>query len=202
MVGVPRRRDRWGVVKVPAFLAHLGTDGKGRPVPYVNVWGDAERVDRWTVRHDRVIHGRAMFYADTPSEGPNFFKQSPQRQRECMVRGLCQVCGRFVPWPDRVLVVSSVSTGRVDVGGYGMVVVSEPWLDPGCADVALNVCPALIRRRSVADLTLASVRSQRECELVVSTGWVDGPFEYVTRTWPAAMWVKVHLLAASVELVS
>lgn len=187
-------------MKAPAHLAHLRTDRAGRPVPYINVIGEHDVEERFSIRHDRAVGHIGLFYADDFTGEPNFLRQSPQRQRECMVRGLCQVCARPVPWPGRQLVVSSVSVETIDGPRGPVAVVTEPWLCPPCAAFATQVCPTLIRRRHGDDLTVVPVTGLEHCELVLSKGWVEGRYEAATRKHPVAMWVKVHL-AASVATI-
>jgi hypothetical protein len=180
-------------VKPPAHLAHLATDRVGRPVPYINCIGPNDDVTRWRIRYDRVIGQIAAWYDDEPDGEPNFLRQNIQRQRECMYRALCQVCARHVPWPDRRLVVSTVSTQTINWTHGPAMVFTEPWLCPDCAAFATEVCPALIRRRTAADFRLIDAGPPSGIQLVVSSGWIEGPFEAATRAKPVAMWVKAML---------
>lgn len=184
-------------MKVPAFLSHLRTDRHGRPVPYINLWGP-ESVDRLAIRHDPHVGGLALFLDDDGQPEPDYFRQNMQRQRECMVRGLCQVCARPVPWSRRWLVVSSMSVDVIKLLGQSFTVLTEPWLDERCAAFAVDRCPGLIRRRSATDLQLVPVTSQRQCRLVSSTGWVDGPLEVESRRVQPIMWVKLLLTDVTV----
>lgn len=162
-------------------------------MPYINIWGVEERVERWGIRFDRNVRDVAAFYDDDLGGEPDFRHQNIQRQRECMTMGLCQVCARGVPWSDRSLVLSSVSVERVELYGRRVDVVTEPWLCPDCAEFATTVCPALIRRTSADDLTLVSVIGPDRCHLIVSTGYIDGPHEAATRKNNVAMWVKLTI---------
>lgn len=183
---------------IPAHLRHLAT-WRGLPVPFINRVGRTERPEDWTIRFDRTLKEVAAFLADEPDGPPDFTKQCIQRQREVTLAGLCQVCARPVDWPDRALVVSSLSVERVDVDGRHVAVVIEPWLCPDCADFAVNVCPALIRRNRDDDLHVIQVTSPQHCQLVLSRGWIDGPYEQATRANPVAMWVKILLLDVNVK---
>lgn len=178
---------------IDPWLAHLRRDRRGLPVPYVNLWGE-QTEDTMYVQHDPNVGRAAVYVREDPGALPNFLKQCWQRQRECMVRGLCQVCGRFVPWSRRNVVIAAVSVDFITVGGKKRAAVFEPWLDDRCAHIALNWCPALIRRTRDEGLTLVPVRSPREGQLVVSSGWIDGPFEEQTKANPVAMLVKLLLL--------
>ncbi len=175
------------------WLSHLRRDRRGLPVPFVNRWG-AEDTARLSVGFDRFVGQRAVFLDDSNEPEPDFQHANMGRQRQCMAAGLCQVCGRPVPWSRRNLVVSAASVEWVPLGGRQVPVVFEPWLDDRCAEIATKWCPALIRRRHGDDLTVLPVRSERGAQLVVSTGWVEGHLEAETRAAPVAMWVKVTLL--------
>jgi hypothetical protein len=183
--------------KIPEHLSHRPT-WRGLPVPYINRIGRVERPEDWTIRFDRKLGEVAAFLADEPDGDPDFTKQCIQRQRECVLSGLCQVCKRLVDWPDRALVVSSVSVEQVAVEGRQVPVVIEPWLCPDCVDFAVNICPALIRRHRDEDLHVVPVRSPHECQLVLSRGWIEGPYEAATKADPVAMWAKILLLDVSV----
>lgn len=174
---------------MPEWLAHLRTDERGLPVPYVNLWG-AEDVSRIDVRHDPHVGMDAVFLDDAAELVPDFTRQSMQRQRECMAGGLCQVCGLAVPAGPRTLVVADISVQRIELQGQPCVVVTEPWLCRRCALFARDRCPALIRRGREENLRLLTVP---RWHLTTSLGYVDGPFEAQTRENPAAMWVKVVL---------
>lgn len=178
---------------VTPWLDHLRRDRRGLPVPYVNRWGAAES-DRAYVAYDRWVGSRAAFLDDSGQETPDFTAQDMGRQRHCMAAGLCQVCGRPVPWSRRNLVITVSSVTWVPLGGRQVPVVSEPWLDDRCVEIATRWCPALIRRRHDETLTVLPVQSEREVQLVVSTGWVEGHLEAETRAAPVAIWVKVALL--------
>jgi len=182
------------------WLSHLRRDRRGLAVPYVNLWGE-QTADNTRVDYDRHV-GRDAMFVDDVGDVPNFLKQSPQRQRECMIQGLCQVCGRQVPWSRRNLVVASMSVDFVHVAGRERPVVFEPWLDDRCAQIALAWCPALIRRRHGEDLTLIRIRSPREVQPVASSGWIDGELEEQTKASPVAMFVKFALLTWNVQKMS
>lgn len=189
-------------MNIPEHLAHLPLDRVGRPVPYINAWGIRDDPERITIRYDRNIKQIGVHYADDPDGEPDFAQQNMQRQREIMIRGLCQVCARPVDWPDRSLVLSPVTVQAIDgPDGQRVAAVHEPWLCPICADFALNYCPALIRRQRDDQLSRLAVPSPDMCRLVVSSGWIDGPFEYATKTNPVAMWVKILLPESVLQIV-
>jgi hypothetical protein len=179
-------------------MAHLAT-WRGLPVPYVNLIGVGEREADWHIRFDRNLGEIAAYRADHLDEAPDFRHQCIQRQRECVLLGFCQVCKRVVDWPDRQLVVSSVSVETVEVAGRHVPVVTEPWLCPDCAEFATAVCPALIRRHVDEDLHMVPVPAPSDCQIVLSRGWIEGRYEASTRERPVAMWAKIQLLNVTVK---
>jgi hypothetical protein len=185
-------------VTVPEYLAHLPL-WRGLPVPYINRWGVEEREVDWGIRYDRNLRAVAAYMDDQPNGPPDFRHQCIQRQRECVLLGLCQVCKRPVGWPDRRLVVSSVSVETVEVGGRRVPVVTEPWLCPDCAAFATATCPALIRRDRDEDLHVVEVTAPADCRIVLSSGWIEGRYEAATKANPVAMWAKILLLSVAVD---
>lgn len=185
---------------LPTHLAGLRRDRVGRPVPYINQWGPAEQTFRVSLRHDPHVDDVAVFYDEDPAGDPDFTRQSMQRQREIMVRGLCQVCAREVPWPDRKIAISPVTMHVIQWRGLDVAVLHEPWLCPDCADYATRHCPALIRRRRDEQLTVLDVASPDNCHFLVSRGWVAGPLRRRTQKRPVAMWVKVLLPSSVLRL--
>ena len=185
-------------MNLPGHLAHLPL-WRGLPVPYINRWGLGEPEHAWTIRYDRHVGEIGAYLADTPDGAPDFTRQCIQRQRECVMAGLRQVCRRAVAWPQRRLVVSSVSVQTVDVQGRRVPVVTEPWLCPDCAGFATAVCPALIRRGRDEDLHVVEMTSPSDCRVVLSRGWIEGRYEAATRANQVAMWAKILLLNVHLE---
>jgi hypothetical protein len=185
---VSRARD-----KAQQWLGHRPTDRRGLPIPYINRWGP--ETDAGThIRFDPSV-GMPAYFHDDVGDTVDFTRQSFQRQRECMVLGRCQVCARQVPWSRRFVPVSSVTTAFVTLPGIRRPVglVSEPWLDERCAEIAARWCPELIRR-SHDDLLIHPVTRSADVQLLTSVGWLDGEREAVTRADPPAMWVKLALV--------
>lgn len=180
--------------EIPGWLSHLRVDRRGLPVPYVNRWGLDENDALLSIEHDPNVKMPAVFYDDSREVEPNFTAQNMQRQRECTIQGLCQICKRPVPYSRRTLIVSSISVETVHVDGRGeCAVVTEPWLCGRCALFAVDRCPALIRRKNDVDLTIFSIRRPSDFQITVSVGWVEGPLEAQSRETPPAMWAKIIL---------
>lgn len=186
--------------EIPDFLSHLRTDRRGLPVPYVNRWGKEELLDRLSIEHDRRVGMAAVFYRDDDLDEPDFTAQNMGRQRECIVDGLCQVCGRFVPWSRRFLVVAALSVKTIKLGAQRVPVVTEPWLDQRCAEFALSLCPALIRRTRDEKLTLVPVTSKRDVKLGAERGWIEGPLEAESKRIAPITWAELHLTGVRIEI--
>jgi hypothetical protein len=192
-------------VIVPPWLSHLPTDRRGLPVPWVNAWGPEDpsrvRIDRELLPWNwgLSIDSWGMFIDDDRDAGPDFTRQEPGRQRRAVLEGLCQVCARPVPWSRRWLVVAGLSVERIEVDGRSVPVVVEPWLCQRCAEFAVTVCPALIRRTREEDLTLVEVTSKRQVEVFMSRGWVEGALEAESRRLRPFMWAKIALTGVRIE---
>lgn len=183
---------------IDAWLGHRPKDRRGLPIPYVNRWGP-ETAETTRLRFDRNV-GMAGVFVDDVGDEVDFTRQNFQRQRECMVRGLCQVCGRFVPWSRRLVPVAPFSVDMVTVEGVAgqVAAVFEPWLDERCAAIAQRWCPALIRRRREEQLLMHPVRSRREVQMLMSVGSVDAFPQ--TLVEPVAMWAKLALLTLNITV--
>lgn len=175
---------RW----VPEHLQHLSVDRRGLPVPYINRWGP----ETAQVRYDRVVHQPGLFHVDDRAAAPDFTRQAPQRQRQCVIGGLCQVCARPLPWPDRRLVIATSTVHLLSSPGplQGATAVHEPWLCPPCTELATTRCPELIRRRRDEALTVLDDLSEDSTEVTVSTGTVDG---YPWAGHQVALWAGINL---------
>lgn len=192
------------------WLDHLPVDPGGLPVPWINRWG-AETAAAVRIGWDTHA-GRPALFHDDHGPAPDFTRQNIGRQREAMIRGLCQVCGRgSLPWTRRRLVLSTVSVRPAQVDGLAepLTAVGEPWLDPWCAAIATLLCPELIRRQHGEDLAVVDGLTQRNTRLVTSVGTLNvdqlpdldaaTPEHLATlreraRRGPSAMWVRLVLL--------
>jgi hypothetical protein len=186
------------VSRPPAFpwLDHLRRDRRGLPVPWVNAWG-AESAAAARVAPDQLVDGELAMFHDDYGDVPDFTRQSPQRQRRAMIEGLCQVCGKPVPWSRRNLVVADLAVDWVWAAESRREVatVTEPWLCDRCCEIAVHWCPALIRRRRGDVMRVVPVRAMREVRLMVSMGRVDG---HESAGDAVRMWAKVQLVGLDI----
>lgn len=129
----------------------------GVPVPYTVSWtGEAAaRIDACA-----YTHSRAICQAIAPGEGrPKFGTPHWQRQREAIVRDLCDTCGRSLR--NRTKVSLSHARPRMN-GAEGMAVLQvEPLLHRECAAVSMEHCPSL--KRDIRNGTLMVRQVRRHC---------------------------------------
>lgn len=186
---------------VPEFLTHLRTDQRGVPVPYVNRWGEIadDRVGVETDRH--VSKAAAVFLYDEGQQEPSFVHMSPQRQRECMARGLCQICARQVPWSRRFLVVTGHNVDNVLMNRVVTPSVNDPWVDERCAVWARDNCPELLRVPEGASIELVPITSKRQVQFSVYRGYADGPLEGVDQAIQPILWVQAGMLGRPAKAV-
>lgn len=159
---------------------------RGLPVPYINCVGDEADDRLWPEpRYDALVGQDAWFTASPAraTDRPDFTKQCLQREREIVVMGLCQVCGRKLSELYRLAIEWDLTNEQV-VTGKAYPMLGEPWMCGACIPYVLNACPAV--RRRVADGTAIVVRMTR-WSIVLSTGWneMHGP------DVSAVMWAKI-----------
>lgn len=177
------------------YIVEESQDGRwtfnhhGMPVPYVADW-HTETQDRIAIGYDPFIGMPAVYFADTPGgaiegdNGPVFGRMNPSRQRECMVRQLCQVCHLpNAPW----LVLNRSSLQRITVKGRSMLGLIEPWVCEVCLPVAMTLCPHLGTEQVVTPV----MPEPGLFGMAISQAAFDG----FPETWdtPVAMWVRLLL---------
>jgi hypothetical protein len=137
-----RERPGWRDVPMPRGIRRLKRGPNGMPVPWIAAWS-SERENRIT-RCPMV--GMAVFTKGRQGEGrPVFGEMHPARQRQAVIRGLCQTCGERLP--DRGPLLLAVVDAHVrDVTGQGgRVLVIEPFACRDCLSYSVKVCPGLVR---------------------------------------------------------
>lgn len=176
---------------VDKWLADLRRDDKGRPVPYINMWGVPEGGGIY-LKHDPLVNHMAVHYRDRGSV-PNFTLQSPQRQRACMIEGLCQVCERVLDWDDRCLILPNGAFNLVDLAGTPVPYTTEPWLCPYCFAIASTWCPELIRRRRGQEIRMITGLRPELCSTLLTFEWIPGKLEAITRANPPVSVIKLAI---------
>lgn len=182
--------------QLPEHMQHLRIDlDTGRPVPWIQAWKPTDDLNRNSIGYCEAARGMGGFFLDDPAAdlAADFTMVAPQRQRQSMVFGLCQVCARPLDWGIRALPVSKTSVEEIDLHAQKVIVVHEPWLCPDCAYFAGKWCPHLIGRRSELDLIFVPVAGPDDCQLVMSNGWIEGPYEAATKEDHVALYAKVYL---------
>jgi hypothetical protein len=158
------------------------------PVPYTVLWSSE---DPQFIGVDPVCPSMpATCNSSSPGEGrPMFGTPHMQRQREAVVRGLCDICGKTLKGRTKV----SLSHARVRTGADGLCVMQvEPLLHKECATVALKHCPSL--RRDIRNGTL-NVRMVTRYRTQIAQLTGDATEEFTGTRCPGALGhAKVELL--------
>ena len=117
--------------------------GRTVPVPYVAAWSSEYPVMQ--VRPEPLMGGRLALFRGGGRRGegePLFGKMDVGRQRRCILRGICQVCGEPIEGPRWVALLME----KANLPGVGdLDVVREPPACTLCMRTALRVCPGLRR---------------------------------------------------------
>lgn len=136
---------------IPRHLRRLLVEVRGFPVPYVAEWTD-EGPDA-NLRRDDVRFARldlrewgspyeSVVVLDPKGEqgkgAARLARLHPGRQRECLLRRLCQVCGLKADPKETLVFVGGL---RKD----GLVAFREPGMHRRCAAFALFACPGINR---------------------------------------------------------
>lgn len=139
--------------QMPKHIAQLPRDDRGWPVTWASAWSDEFTVE---VRPDPLltnimgVEAPAYFSGGKQYEGlPCISYPSPQRVRQSVIEGFCQVCGAGItegPW-----LVCDIRLGQ-DEFRYGkrlVPLVIDAWTCERCIDFSLQFCPNLSRRETV-----------------------------------------------------
>ena len=138
----------WKAVAIPSRMAkaNLPRDPThGFPVPYVAEWEHDEGTtvppvekrrpqDRFYFMGCNCVIGRGQ---------PDLGAQCPIRQRRCMTKRICQVCGTKINGKFMAF-LGGLSTERDDGAHYRF---TEPPLHLDCAEYSGLVCPGIRKRR-------------------------------------------------------
>lgn len=170
-VSLPRRSlHYWKGIPVPFIIcwnreveAVKNQTGPGAMIKMVGTSpGGLLRVsysDEWPYDRDRhgVLWQRypiAMYQGD-----PHFAKVHPSRQRRCMAKRLCQVCGNPASFNEDgwLWLVTHEDAARLRAGGEQRVRTANPPVCERCSELARTLCPnllkgnALVRANTVTD---------------------------------------------------
>lgn len=119
---------KWQDVRMPDQIARLPRDHRGFPVPYVSDWSHEGS--------GMIDTGRVMLNDCNCTIGkgvPDLGHQCPVRQRECMTRRKCEVCGQKIP-PNAMVAF---------MGGLDSNSFTEPCMHIECAHYSASVCPGI-----------------------------------------------------------
>jgi len=123
---------------IPEFLSHRPIHN-GLVVPFVAVWSDEKAVGASKLVKARGIN---WIWSEQQTGTPDFGGTNSHRQRDCMTRCLCQICGRdgahLYVIPDDSGTVST-HVGLWDEDG---AILNAPLHDE-CYEFSRTVCPHL-----------------------------------------------------------
>lgn len=135
--------------------------------PWTVSWTDE---DGYWVAPDPLFGGAPALHQSsvTPAQRsgkPRFQNPHFNRQREAMVKGLCDLCARPLKGHTRYSLSRSSLADHVAAAGLsgGQELYHEPMLHRVCAQTCLDLCPAL--RGQIADGTVR-IRRVTRCETV------------------------------------
>lgn len=158
------------------------------PVPFTVCWSDEAPM---RLANDEACENRlAVCNLDAPGKGkPIFGKPHMQRQREAVVWGLCDLCGRHLKGRSKV----SLSHASVRRGANGLCVMQvEPLLHKDCAAKCLEFCPSLKSDIKTSGLYVRLV-TQYQVQMALLTS--DATEEFTgTRHSGAVGHAKIELL--------
>jgi len=138
---------------------------EGRPVPWVTRWTGEKPRDPLQVAMDPMTRDVLVHYGDgrheerEPSgmlwmrEGiqrggtPEYSQVSVYRQRASMRRRLCQVCGKAIPGK---VIHWLLDPRQIVARESGATITFSPPTCESCIPLALELCPALKRRHTIA----------------------------------------------------
>nr|BEK71524.1 hypothetical protein KPHV_87510 [Kitasatospora purpeofusca] len=151
----------WLTVEMPPAIAALRRDSRGYPVPWATLWDNGHDTKiAWPASGGPGVVGCSCW----PGRGrPVLGQLCPVRQRACMTRRRCQLCGHAIATDEPAVFVSGRPNGRTQH-------VAEPPLHPRCAAYALRVCPHLITGHRAGQVHVAETGEYLLLEEHVSPG--------------------------------
>jgi hypothetical protein len=212
---------------IPRHLQRLPLDPRGFPVPHVSEWTDENpeaNERRGDIRFGLVdfrdlgcpyAEVLTLFPKGEQGKGaPRLAKLHPVRQRECLLKRICSVCGQKAS-PDETL--AFIGVPRPD----GRMILSEPGMHRRCTAFAVFACPGINRDPAIVvaesrsftiipESYLVELVDGEEQHTAAPLGeWVPRPYGYLrglmvlvpaaAPTQPLAAWrdANAHLLDSS-----
>jgi hypothetical protein len=159
----------------------------GVPVPYTVSWSNEARPHLAFCKHARA---RAISYDDARGVGkPRFADPHPNRMREVMAKGLCDLCAK--PLNARTKVSLSKARPQVHAASPMDVLQVEPLLHRECAAVCIEHCPSLQRDIRQGTLQIRQVLAWK-CQFAIYSA--EGVFELTGERTKAICYSKVQLV--------
>lgn len=112
-------------------------------VPYITIWSDEDA--EIGVRFCRYVERDAVWHPQRIGSGKPLWKNvHPVRLRECVMLGLCHVCGLKMRQKDRW-----VHTGGLQKNSAGQWHAEEPLLCGRCAEYTKSACPVVAKMQEL-----------------------------------------------------
>lgn len=138
----PTRRETKALRPIPENERHtILMGGVDIPVPYVAAW--SSEFPNVKVAPEPLLGGKPALFRASGRRGegkPVLGKMDLGRQRLCIIRGVCQVCGGQIVGPAWYV---QLEEHAVLVDGRTVFAIREPAACTHCMLVSLQVCPAL-----------------------------------------------------------
>jgi len=158
------------------------------PVPYTVSWSGEDRI--FLERCPHAGGSLAICQEVRPGVGkPKFGAPHMNRQREAVVRGLCDLCGK--PLKTRTKVSLSHARSRTHAAEPLDVLQVEPLLHRECALISASYCPSLKRDIRNGTVEIRQVTQWRAQLAIYSE---QGVFEVCGERRKAICLAKVQLL--------
>ena len=159
----------------------------GVPVPYTVSWTSEQRPHLAQCPHAKSL---AICYDESRGVGkPMFSNPHPQRLREVMSKGLCDLCGK--PLKTSTKVSLSKARPQIHAASPMDVLQVEPLLHRECAAICVQHCPSLKRDIANGTLWVRQVLSWR-CQFAIYSA--EGVQEITGIYQKAICYSKVQLV--------
>jgi hypothetical protein len=139
---------------------------EGLPVPYVAAWTD-ERNNAWDPNNLQWWRGIRWLRTTKTTGIPLFGMTNSYRQRECMRRGRCQVCGEkgATTW-----VIPDDGEGHHHTLWTSERLVLNPPMHAECYIESKKLCPHLVAKQPLAVIVNPALITYTACSATRSDG--------------------------------
>jgi hypothetical protein len=181
--------------------------GRKQRIPYIAMWSS----EHWhEIKDCPYTYGPAIFSSGALGEGtPVLGKMNEERQRRCMVMGLCQVCTCNLHLKTKYFVSDAVGS-EVEGKGGQQILITEPPVCKQCFETAMQHCVGLRRQVESGRIQAGRVRKFDMCVQMLNASHPDfshlinndgktsfaGYVRYMPRDWDLMTIERLKELAA------